>query len=128
MRLLIDTHVLIWWTQELKRLPKRVQKKLSAQDNDIVVSAVTAWEIAIKVRIGKLDFDRDFLADFDSRISDLGFRSLSLTADHGVTAAALPGPHRDPFDRMLAGQAVVEHMTIVTADPKFKSFGVPVVW
>ena len=128
MKLLIDTHVLIWWTRDQDRLPKRVQSKLLTRHNEIFVSTVTAWEIAIKFRSGKLDFDPGFLADFDKSLAGLAFLPLAMTSLHAVTAAALPGTHRDPFDRMLAGQAAIEQMSLVRSDRKFASFGVPIIW
>lgn len=93
-----------------------------------MVSAVSAWEIALKHRLGKLEFDTTFLSDFDARIGHFGFEPLALTSPHMVRGAQLESPHKDPFDRMLAGQALIENLTLVTKDAEFKSFGVSTIW
>ena len=128
MRLLIDTHVLIWWTGERNRLPQRVRVVLADASNEVFVSAVSAWEIAQKIHQRKLMFDKAFLADFDKGVAGLAFKSLVMTSAQATVGAQLPSPHKDPFDRMLAGQALVEQMAIVSADPAFARLGVQVVW
>ena len=128
MRLLLDTHTLIWWTQDLSKLPQRVQDLMIDPANQVFVSAVTPWEIAIKVRTGKLTFDAQFLANFDNRIRALAFEPLPITIAHGVASGALPGRHKDPFDRMLVAQAQVEQLTIITRDPAITALGAVVTW
>lgn len=128
MKLLVDTHVLIWWVVEPDRIPVRVRDSLRSTANNVFVSAGTGWEIATKVRIGKLHFPRDFLDNFDTRVLALAFEPLSITTRHAVTGAGLPGKHGDPFDRMLAGQAKCENLQLVSKDPAFKKFGVDTLW
>lgn len=128
MRLLLDTHVLIWWIGTPLKLPQGVRDHLSEQSNEVLVSSITPWEIAIKVGQGKLTFDPTFLSDFDAALRRLAFEPLPILAAHAMAGANLQGRHKDPFDRMLAGQAQVEGLTIVTADPQIASFGVPVLW
>ena len=128
MRLLIDTHVLIWWVQEPKKIRKTIRDDLSNDENEVFVSAVSAWEIANKVRIGKLSFAQNILDTFEASIRQLNFELLPVTAKHAVTGAQLEGIHKDPFDRMLAGQALVEGMKLISADPQFKLLGVETMW
>lgn len=92
------------------------------------MSAATAWEIAVKCHIGKLNFDSAFLTAFDERARELGFAPLPVEATHAVRGATIDAPHKDPFDRMLAGQALVEGITMVSADPAFRLLGVEPRW
>ncbi len=128
VKILLDTHVLVWWALNDKRLSQRIDDQMTAKANEVFVSAATPWEIAIKVRLGKLRFDTAFLADFDTRIRELAFQPLAMTSAHGVAAAQLPGRHKDPFDRMIAAQAATEQLALVSTDPAFKVLGVPTVW
>ena len=128
MRLLLDTHVFLWMRREPKRIPARVKMVLTDPSHDLFLSAVTAWEIATKVRLGKLDFDAVFLDDFDANIVSLGFIPLAVTAKQAVTGAQTKARHGDPFDRMLTGIAIAEKLKVVTSDPAFKSMGVDTVW
>ena len=128
MRLLIDTHVLIRMRREPHRLSKRVKILLNDNDQSTFVSAISAWEIGIKVHAGKLDFSRTFLDTFDDSVRASGFEPLPITAKHAAIGAHLPGLHKDPFDRMLAGQAVSESLVLVTADPAFSSLGIKTLW
>lgn len=128
MRVLLDTHVLIWWTGDFKAIPKTIRDALRSSENEIYVSAASAWEIATKVRIGKLPLDWNFLDNFDESVRTLGFEPLLINSQHAVAGASLSGTHKDPFDRMLAGQAQIEDLTLVSADPAFKLLGVETVW
>lgn len=128
MNLLLDTHVLIWWLTDPSRVPEAVRDELLDPVNEVGVSAATAWEIALKRRLGKLDFDGDFLAAFDERVRDLGFAPRAVTSAHMIRGAEIDAAHKDPFDRMLAGQALVDGLNIVTADRSFANLGVEVLW
>jgi PIN domain nuclease of toxin-antitoxin system len=128
VRLLIDTHILIWTVRNEPKIPAKVEAAMRSTANMVHVSAVTPWEISIKASLGKLDFDKDFLDDFDARILQLAFEPLAITSAHGVEAGRMTGRNRDPFDRMLAAQAKLEGLTLVTADEKFKDFKVPLFW
>lgn len=128
MKFLIDTHVLIWLLKNTNRIPNRTRAALGNDQNRVVVSAISAWEIAIKVHAGKLDFPQEFLDAFDDNLRELSFEPLGITAKHAAIGAHLPGLHKDPFDRMLAGQAVSESLVLVTADPAFSSLGIKTLW
>ncbi|MGQ0674277.1 MAG: type II toxin-antitoxin system VapC family toxin [Hyphomicrobium sp.] len=128
MRLLLDTHVFLWMRREPKRLSRRVAALLKSPSEDLYVSVGTGWEIATKVRIGKLVFDPTFLDDFAMRVRAMGINPLGITASHAISGALLPGKHKDPFDRLLAAQAKLEHLTLVSADPAFKELSIQTFW
>ena len=121
MRLLFDTHAFIWW--DSGRLPPEVTASVQRAD-EVYVSAVTAWEIAIKSALGKI-VARGTVAD---AIADYGFSPLPITVEHAEAVASLPPHHRDPFDRLLAVQARLEQLTLVTRDPAFRPYRVAVLW
>jgi PIN domain nuclease of toxin-antitoxin system len=122
MRLLLDTHVLLWWLADSADLSDEIKALLDAEPG-VRLSAVTPWEIAVKQGLGKLEGPED-LAD---RARDSQFTPLPITAGHGVRAARLPAHHRDPFDRILIAQARTEGMTIVTRDKMIPLYDVPVL-
>lgn len=128
MRLLLDTHALIWWWLDDPSLSPPARAAMAAGDHQIFVSAVAAIEIGIKVRRGKLPALREAIDDFDAAIDKDGFAPLSITTRHARDAGMLPGEHRDPFDRLIAAQGLLEDMTIVTRDPEFAAFGCKVLW
>ena len=128
MKLLIDTHILIWWLDGDSRLLERNRRLLRSGDHEVFVSAVTAWEIATKTRLGKLQFDADFIDDFEQRTLALNMVHLSVAIRHAVVGAQLSGQHSDPFDRLLAAQAIVEGLRVLTADPAIKALGAPAIW
>ena len=101
---------------------------MDADDTIAVVSAVTAWEIANKVRLAKWPEVVELAANFPDVLSTHGFESISVSVEHARLAGSLPGRHRDPFDRMLAAQSQIEQMPLVTADPVFAQFGTQVMW
>jgi len=128
MASLLDTHALIWWVVGDPRITPRLRALLASADEDVFVSAATAWEIATKARLGKLRSPKVLLADFAEAIETLGFLPLPIELRHGQDAGQLPGAHRDPFDRMLAAQARAEGLTLVSADPAFAALGVATLW
>jgi PIN domain nuclease of toxin-antitoxin system len=128
VKVLLDTHALIWAVRDRSKLSERAFDAIVDPDNSTIVSAVSAWEIALKRRLGKLEFDGDFLAHFDTRVRDLGFEPIGLTSTHMIRGAEIEALHKDPFDRMLSGQALSEGLTIVSTDRAFKALGVPVLW
>ena len=121
MRVLLDTHTFMWWDDD--RLPKRVASTIQAAD-EVYVSAVTAWEIAIKSALGKI-VARGTVAE---AIADYGFSSLPVTVEHADAVRALPPHHRDPFDRLLVVQAQLERLSLVTRDAAFRAYEVDVRW
>lgn len=125
MRLLLDTHVLLWWLSgDSESITKKAAKAIGASDAQVAVSAVSIWEIAIKRGLGKLDAPDDLLDQLERSQVEL----LPVTARHADLVASLPTHHRDPFDRLLIAQALVEELALVTADKAFKRYGVDVVW
>ena len=128
MRVLLDTHALLWWLDGDRRLSPRARKSIADEKNIVLVSAVSAWEITTKFRIGKLPGAAEVAADAAGCVSRQGFESLDITILHAQRAGRLPGAHRDPFDRMLAAQAQLEDLPIVTNDAVFDIFGVTRIW
>ncbi|MEV8389679.1 MULTISPECIES: type II toxin-antitoxin system VapC family toxin [unclassified Streptomyces] len=122
MRLLLDTHIILWWLADSPELDDGV-KDLLDKEPSVYVSAVSPWEIAIKQSLGKLEGPED-LAE---RARDSQFTPLSITAGHGVRAGRLPAYHRDPFDRLLVAQAQIEGMTLVTRDKWIPHYDVQVM-
>ncbi|MFJ3087619.1 type II toxin-antitoxin system VapC family toxin [Streptomyces sp. NPDC086838] len=121
MKMLLDTHVVLWWLDDSPELAEDVKHLLDTEPS-VFVSAVTPWEISIKQSLGKLHGP----ADLAERVRDSQFTSLPITAGHGVRAGRLPEHHRDPFDRILIAQAQTEGMTILTRDKWIPSYDVRV--
>ncbi|HRY52133.1 MAG TPA: type II toxin-antitoxin system VapC family toxin [Candidatus Paceibacterota bacterium] len=128
MNLLLDTHVFLWWLENHPRLSARAVSAIAHPDNDIYVSAASIWEIGIKHRLGKLPLPTADLADLPGIIMDEGMEPLSISPAHAVKAAAWETRHRDPFDRMLAAQAQLDRLTLVSADNVFKLFDIKCLW
>lgn len=128
MRILLDTHALLWADLEPQKLSPRVRSLLESLSAEVLVSAASAWEIATKVRIGKLPQAFLFSAEMPKRIEMLGFQPLAVTVEHAQRAGSLPGPHRDPFDRMLIAQAQAENLALVSNDKAFDSYGIRRIW
>lgn len=124
---LLDTHSLLWWWTDAGRLSAAARATIES-DERIVVSTASIWEIAIKTASGKLDVIENFQRDYRPLMSRNGFEALAMTDDHALMAAFLPGRHRDPFDRMLAAQAVIENLTLITRDPQLAGFGCSLLW
>lgn len=120
MRLLLDTHVLIWWLERSNELGSNARELISDPSNDVFASAASAWEIAIKKASGKLRVPDDL----DQQIDAHGFVPLHINLRHGLLAGSLPPHHRDPFDRMLIAQAMSEGLVIVTRDGHFPKYAV----
>ena len=121
MKLLLDTHALIWILSDDPRLAAEAREAISDLEALVAVSPASAWEIEIKRALGKLDAPNDLA----QQIADARFVPLSITLGHAVAAGRLPPHHRDPFDRMLVAQAQLEGLTIVTRDPRFEPYAVP---
>jgi PIN domain nuclease of toxin-antitoxin system len=128
MHLLLDTHTLLWWLEENSSLPRSARKLIANKSNDVLVSAASAWEIATKVRLGKLPVAIDLAHDFSGYLQRERFETLAVSVEHGTRAGLLPGPHKDPFDRMLIAQALAENLVIVSNDSVFDGYGVERVW
>jgi len=128
MRFIVDTHTLIWWWSNHPNLPSRLRDILGDSENSVYVSAATGWEMATKVRSGRLPEMVEPVAHFDESVVGDGFHHLAVRYDHGVRAGLLPGEHRDPFDRLIAAQALIEGLTVITRDPALAAFGCAVIW
>jgi len=128
LRLLLDTHALLWWFGDDPALPGSCRKLIGQPENSIFVSAASAWEIATKFRLGKLASASDLVQDFGGYLGRDKFLSLPVSYDHGVRAGMLPGPHQDPFDRMLIAQAEIEKLFIVSNEKIFDRYGVRRIW
>ncbi|MBM3775369.1 MAG: type II toxin-antitoxin system VapC family toxin [Acidobacteria bacterium] len=119
MRLLLDTHLLLWWLAGSPSLSGKARALISDSENTVFASAVSLWEIWLKESLGRLRLP----ADFEERLAEESFESLPLTAAQTRQLALLPWRHRDPFDRMLVAQARVESLTLLTADPLVSGYG-----
>jgi PIN domain nuclease of toxin-antitoxin system len=128
MRLLLDTHTLLWWLAENSSLPHSARKLIANKNNGVLVSAASAWEITTKVRLGKLSIAIDLAHDFAPYLERERFDTLAVSAEHGIRAGLLPGAHKDPFGRMLMAQALAEDLAIVSNDVVFDGYGVKRVW
>ena len=128
MRLLIDTHALLWWLTDDPALPASARKHIARAGNTVLVSSASAWEIATKFRLGKLPDASDLLTDFAGYLARERFEGLAISTDHAVRAGLLPGPHKDPFDRMLIAQAQAESLPILSNDAAFDVYGVRRLW
>ena len=128
MRILLDTHTLLWWLDGDKRLPPAARRLLARSDIDVLVSAASAWEITTKARLGKLPGALAVAADVAAAVVSQGFIALPISIQHAQRAGDLPGPHRDPFDRMLIAQAQIEGTPLVTNERTFEAYGIQRVW
>lgn len=128
MRLLLDTHVWLWWMTSPSRLPHVTGDALGVADNSRFWSAACAWEIGVKYALGKLPLPVDPREFVRTRMVETGASGLPVTHEHALVAAALPLHHRDPFDRLLVAQAQVDGLTLVTGDPQMAAYDVPILW
>jgi len=128
MRLLLDTHALLWWLAGDAQLSPAAREAIGNPAHEVFVSAASAWEVATKHRLGKLPGAGPLVVDFAREVRRQGFQPLPITLEHGQVAGQLPGPHRDPFDRMLVAQAREEKLAVVSNDAVLGAFGVPLVW
>lgn len=127
-RLLLDTHVLLWSLYEPDRLSDSARAAIENVENVRLVSAVTAWEIATKFRLGKLDVARSLLDSYQDHLVTFQATELAISSKHSLLAGGFAQPHRDPFDRLLAAQALFEGVPLVTADSALSEFPISVLW
>jgi PIN domain nuclease of toxin-antitoxin system len=128
VNLLLDTHVLIWWLGSLPMLSTDARDVIADPENEAFVSSASAFKIATKYRLGKLPVAAAFVDGLDEHLRRDGFKPVAISLPHALAAGRLPGPHKDPFDRILIAQARLEGFTVVTSDPIFQRYRVPVVW
>ena len=125
MRLLLDTHALLWALSAPQQLPASLRRAIQAAENDVYASLASAWEIAIKAALGKIEFD---VRSLERMLAATGFQTLDISLQHAVRVAELPLHHGDPFDRMLVAQALSESMVLVTRDRALRQYGVRILW
>ena len=128
LRLLLDTHALIWLLAGDRRLPKIARSAIDDASNPVFVSAASAWEISTKHRLGRLPGASAFTIDPGRALADQGFEELPISIEAGTRAGLLPGPIRDPFDRMLIAQAMLQDLVLVSNEAQFDGYGVRRHW
>ena len=128
MRFLLDTHTLLWSFNASTALSSRARRLIEEGRNEVLVSAASGWEIATKVRLGKLPTGEELVAGFSGYLRQLGVEPLPITLEHALRAGRLPGEHRDPFDRMLIAQAQFEDVPIISNDRIFDEYHVRRIW
>lgn len=128
MRLLLDTHALIWWWTDDPQLSVNARGLIADERNEIMVSAASVWEIATKQRHGKLGLPLLTLRRHQDLLVADGFSPLSISAAHALKAGAYPQPHGDPFDRMLAAQSQLEGVALVSKDRALRQFDIEILW
>ncbi|HUN42647.1 MAG TPA: type II toxin-antitoxin system VapC family toxin [Acetobacteraceae bacterium] len=128
MRLLLDTHAFLWWIAGDEALSLPARAAIADEGNEVFVSAASAWEIATKFRIGNLPGVATIVADLTSVLDAQGFIALPISFAHGQTAGGLPGPIKDPFDRMLIAQAMLVGLVLISNETPFDAYGVRRLW
>jgi len=128
MRALLDTHTFLWWNTDDPRLSATARECIAAMDNEIFLSAASAWEIAIKAARGRLELPEPPDRYVASRMVLHRFQALAVQASHALQTYYLPPLHQDPFDRLLVAQAQLEGVPLLTADPAIAQYDVPIVW
>jgi PIN domain nuclease of toxin-antitoxin system len=128
VNVLVDSHALLWWLDDDRRLSRRARQTIADGETAIFVSVASVWEIAIKRALGKLNDPSDAIPRLPSILADRGMSTLPIEAQHAIDAARLPPLHRDPFDRMIVAQSRVEGLPVVTNDAAIRAYGVKTIW
>lgn len=128
MRALLDTHVFIWWIMDAPQLPRRVRELIAEEDNELFLSAASCWEIAIKAGLGKITLPAHPDAFIVDQMALNAVQALPVEASHALHVFHLPSLHRDPFDRILIAQALMEGMPIITSDALIRKYKVRTIW
>lgn len=124
MRILLDTHLMLWWLTSDRRLPKQAERLITDSDNEVYVSAASVWEIAIKSALGRIEGD---VTEIEASLEPSGLVQLPINGKHAVQVSKLPLYHQDPFDRMLVAQSLVEPMRLLTHDRILERYGEMVI-
>lgn len=127
VKCLLDSHVLLWWLENDPALSSKASRVISSGENQIFISTVTAWELAIKNHSGKLEI-HTLLDGLESELVEEGFFTITISMQHALRAGALPSHHKDPFDRMLIAQAQAEDLSLISNDSMFDHYGVRRIW
>ena len=125
---MLDTHAFLWWLAGSEKLSQSARQAIADEANDVLVSAASAWEIATKHRLGKLRGAEVVAQDIAGAIASQGFEELAVTVDDAGRAGELPGPLRDPFDRMLISQALARNLVLISIEMLFDQYGVRRLW
>ncbi|HST77708.1 MAG TPA: type II toxin-antitoxin system VapC family toxin [Verrucomicrobiae bacterium] len=128
MRLLLDTHTLLWWANNDAQLSSVARAHIQHARNHVLVSSASVWEIAVKYRNGRLPSAQKFVSEVPEYLRLQNFEALPITLEHALRAGLLPGPHRDPFDRMLIAQALQENLALISNDQALDGYGAQRVW
>ena len=128
MTLLLDTHTLLWFVEHAPELSQRAKAVIEDRDNTVVYSIASVWEMAIKLGLGKLAMSRPLYPDFADLLKEHGIQPLDIAYRHSSEVSTLPMHHRDPFDRLLVAQAMVENLPIVSADRAFDPYAITRIW
>ena len=128
MRLLLDTHALLWWSSGDDQFSDNARAAIVDEDNEKLISAATAWEISTKYRLGKLPEAEELVLDMPGYMANQNFIELPITLEHARRAGSLPGPHSDPFDRMLIAQAIIDDLVLVSNETVFDLYCVQRMW
>lgn len=126
--MLLDTHAFLWWVGDDPRLPSRARRLIGAPRNEVFFSAVCAWEIVVRGALGKTSLPESPDRFIPDQLRENAFVALPVTVSHALAVGRLPSVHRDPFDRLLVAQAIVEGLTLVTRDEQLANYPVDVVW
>jgi PIN domain nuclease of toxin-antitoxin system len=128
MRLLLDTHVFLWWVSDHASLSRRARKAIADENNDCFFSVASGWELAIKTSLGKLDVGGKLERFLPEQLALNRFQLLPVELRHALRVATLPWHHRDPFVRLLAAQCACDRLTLVSADPVMAAYGMDLLW
>ncbi|MBN1959714.1 MAG: type II toxin-antitoxin system VapC family toxin [Deltaproteobacteria bacterium] len=128
MKLLLDTHVLLWWLFNDDKLSIAARALIADRANKILISSASGWEIATKYRLGKLPSASTLVQDIPGWVQRAGFTELPVTLTHAQRAGLWPQKHRDPFDRMLAAQCYIENISLISCDNDIHCFNINIIW
>ena len=128
MKYLLDTHAFLWFVSEDNKLSSKARSIIKNSNNEVYFSAVSAWEMSIKIRLGRLTIEEDLEPFMIKQLAENNFSTLSITIFHSIHTSKLPDIHKDPFDRMIVAQAQVEDLSIISKDKNIKKYKAPVVW
>jgi len=128
MRVLLDTHVFLWWNEDNPQLSRKARRVMADPANTVILSVASAWEIAIKVQLGKLRLPGSAASYVRTRAARDQMEILTISIEHAAALQSLPLLHRDPFDRMLVVQSQIEKVSILTSDPAIRNYAIDAIW
>jgi len=128
MKYLLDTHAFSWFVSDDNRLSPRARSTIKNNHNEIYFSAASAWEMSIKIRLGRLTIEEELEPFIVKQLAENNFSTLPITIFHSIYTSKLPDIHKDPFDRMIIAQSKVENMSLISKDKNIKKYKVPIVW